>query len=93
MPEKESISIRGKGGKRAGAGRPKGSQNKATRELKDMILGALDSAGGVEYLQRRAEDPRTASAFLALVGKVLPMTVTGDPKSPLELVFRWKSEK
>lgn len=77
----------------AGKGRPKGAVNKATKQLKEMILGALDGAGGVEYLQRRAEDPRTASAFLALVGKVLPMTVQGDPKSPLELVFRWKSEK
>lgn len=61
----------------AGKGRPKGSVNKATKELKDMILGALDGAGGVEYLVERANDPRTASAFIALVGKVLPMTVQG----------------
>jgi hypothetical protein len=65
-----------KGGK-AGPGRPKGCANKATKELKEMILQALDGAGGVEYLQERANDPRTASAFLALVGKVLPMTVQG----------------
>ena len=50
---------------------------KVTRELKDMILGALDQAGGIEYLTERAQDPRTASAFLTLVGKVLPMTVQG----------------
>lgn len=65
-----------KGGK-AGPGRPKGTPNKATKELKELILGALDAAGGVEYLTERANDPRTASAFLGLVGKVLPMTVQG----------------
>jgi hypothetical protein len=58
-------------------GSRKGVPNKASKELKDMILKALDGAGGVEYLQERAKDPRTASAFLTLVGKVLPMTVQG----------------
>jgi hypothetical protein len=53
---------------------------KATKELKEMILAALDGAGGVEYLQRKAEDPRTAAAFLGLVGKVLPMTIAGTAK-------------
>ena len=63
--------------KRPPGGSRKGVPNKVTRELKEMILGALDEAGGVDYLTRRANDPRTASAFLALVGKVLPMTVQG----------------
>ncbi len=61
----------------AGPGRPKGIPNKVTKALKDMILGALDDAGGQEYLAARAVDPRTASAFLGLVSKVLPMQVTG----------------
>lgn len=61
----------------AKGGSRKGIPNKVTRELKDMILGALDAAGGAEYLTERANDPRTASAFLSLVGKVLPMTVQG----------------
>lgn len=64
-----------KGEKRPGQG--KRGPNKATKELKEMILAALDGVGGVEYLQERASDPRTASAFLTLVGKVLPMTVQG----------------
>lgn len=51
--------------------------NKVTKELKDMILQALDGAGGVAYLQKCANEPRTAAAFLGLVGKVLPMTVQG----------------
>lgn len=68
----------------AGKGRPKGSVNKTTGQLKEMILHALDGVGGVDYLQERAKDPRTASAFLTLVGKVLPMTVAGDPENPLK---------
>ena len=50
---------------------------RATKELKTMILEALSNAGGVEYLERKANDPRTASAFLSLIGKVLPMTIQG----------------
>ena len=60
-----------------GPGRPKGLPNKVTSDLKAMIQQALDNAGGVQYLTERAQDPRTASAFLTLVGKVLPMTVQG----------------
>lgn len=51
--------------------------NKSTVELKAMILGALDQAGGMKYLADKAADPRTASAFLTLVGKVLPLTIKG----------------
>lgn len=73
----EEADSRFTNGGKPGPGRPKGLQNKVTKELKEMILGALDAAGGVEYLTERANDPRTASAFLTLVGKVLPLTVQG----------------
>lgn len=56
-------------------GSRKGIPNKTTAALKDMILNALDGVGGVEYLQRQANEKPVA--FLALVGKVLPMTVQG----------------
>lgn len=74
-----------KGPKRgnAGKGRPKGAVNKTTREVKEMILAALEGVGGIDYLQARAKDPKTASAFLTLVGKVLPLQVAGDPENPL----------
>ncbi len=68
----------------AGKGRVKGSQNKFTREVKEMVLEALEGAGGVEYLQERANDPKTAGAFLTLVGKVLPLQVVGDPNNPVQ---------
>lgn len=72
----------------AGKGRPKGQPNKVTRELKEMILTALDQSGGVEYLSRQADENPTA--FLALVGKVLPLTIKGEgPKG--EVIFRWEN--
>lgn len=69
-------------------GKPKGAVSKNTKEIKDMILAALHQSGGVDYLVERANDPRTASAFLGLVGKVLPMQVTGDADNPLQTVTR-----
>lgn len=68
-------------------GSRKGIPNKTTAQLKDMILSALDKSGGVDYLVERANDPKTASAFLTLVGKVLPMTVQG-PGENGEHVFK-----
>lgn len=56
-------------------GRAKGVPNKFTGELKDMILTALTQAGGVDYLAEQAKEK--PAAFLALVGRVLPMTLTG----------------
>jgi hypothetical protein len=61
-----------------GRGRPKGSRNKVTVELKAAILEAFDTVGGGKYLAGVARaDPRT---FCALLGRVLPMTIkqTGD---------------
>ena len=62
---------------RLGGKTRKGSPNKATGQIKDMIMQALEGAGGVDYLQDRAKDPKTAAAFLGLVGKVLPMQING----------------
>lgn len=70
-----------RGGKRPGAGRRKGSPNKITGELKDMILQALTDCGGVSYLSRQAE--KNPNAFLTLIGKVLPMQVTGGDGGPV----------
>jgi hypothetical protein len=62
-----------KGQRLPGAGRPKGSANKATLELKEKILLALDMVGGEKYLAQQAiENP---PSFLALIGKVLPKDI------------------
>ena len=64
-------------------GRKKGAPNKVTGALKDMILTALDGAGGVKYLQAQAA--ANPSAFLTLVGKVLPLQVSGEGGGPLSV--------
>lgn len=58
-------------------GKPKGAKNKTGALIRDMVSQALEQAGGVDYLVERANDPKTAAAFLSLVGKVLPVQVTG----------------
>ena len=62
-----------RGGIRAGAGRPPGAKNKKTIELRDMILGALDKAGGMAYLVRQADE--NPVAFMALLAKTLPKDI------------------
>jgi hypothetical protein len=75
----------GKGRPKTG-GRQKGTPNKLTADVKAMVLDALDQAGGVAYLLTQAQS--NPNAFLTLVGKVLPMTVAGDPENPLGVVTR-----
>ena len=73
-----------KPGGNAGKGRPRGVPNKITGALKEMILGALSRAGGEDYLVQQAW--KNPTAFLALLGKVLPTTLAGDPPNPLAVV-------
>lgn len=47
-----------------------------------MVLEALGEAGGVDYLVRQARKKNPAP-FMALLGKVLPMQVTGAGGGPL----------
>ena len=49
-----------------------------------MILAALGKAGGVDYLARQAEE--NPGPFMALVGKVLPMAVSGDNGGPMLII-------
>lgn len=71
------IGCRGK----PGPGRPKGLPNKVTRDLREMIRGALDAAGGQKYLQTQAT--KNPKAFLALIGRMIPQDVKAsfDPTS------------
>ncbi len=74
---------------KAGPGRPKGSPNKVSGILKDAILLAAENAGNedggnglISYLQKQAIEHPTA--FMTLLGKVLPMQVSAEVenKSP-----------
>jgi len=63
----------------AGKGRPKGVPNKATAAVKEMVIQALHGAhkdGGVAYLKEQAT--KNPTAFLTLVGKVLPLDVNAN---------------
>lgn len=69
-------------------GRQKGSPNKTTAQLKDMVLQALAESGGVDYLKQTAiEHP---AAFMTLLGKVLPLQVTGESGGPIQLIAKWQ---
>ena len=67
--------MNGHGGRRDGAGRKPGVPNKISVDLKAMILGALDKAGGLDYLAEQAT--KSPGAFLTLIGKVLPTQLQG----------------
>jgi len=55
------------------------------RTLRDMILGALDDAGGQAYLAEQAE--KNPVAFLALVGRLLPREPINPPPAKITLDF------
>ena len=59
-----------------------------TATLKDMILAALDRAGGEEYLVEQGH--KNPGAFMTLVGKVLPLAVTGNEGGAL--IIRWERD-
>lgn len=74
---------------RSKTGRAKGTPNKTTALLKDAILKAAEQAGNkvgdrnglVSYLEQQAAD--NPGPFMALLGKVLPMQISGDPDNPI----------
>ena len=80
----------GHGGKRAGAGRPKGRLNQETADIREMVVGALCAVGGTKYLARQAE--KNPVAFMGLVGRVLPLQLAGHDGGKLEVEFRWRDD-
>lgn len=63
-------------------GRVKGSPPKIvpgpkSPELRELVLTALKKAGGAEYLERIARS-KNPSAFLQLVGRLLPAQIKAE---------------
>lgn len=69
--------------------RPRGrsSPNKFTASIKEMVERALHKAGGVDYLTEQAH--KNPIAFMGLIGRVLPLQVTGENGGALLVDFRW----
>lgn len=76
--------------RRKTGGRKKGTPNKTTALLKDAIIEAATKAGNKEglvgYLTRQADE--NPAAFMTLLGKVLPMQVTGENGGPVKTTTR-----
>lgn len=70
----------------AGKGRPKGSLNKINAGLKDMILGALNDAGGKSWLAQQAQE--NPVAFMMLLAKLLPHELRQASAEPEQLTIR-----
>jgi hypothetical protein len=70
-------------GKTPGSGRKKGTTNGDVAKLREIILGALDQGGGQQWLVQQMTD--NPSAFLSLIGRVLPkdVNVGGQPENPI----------
>lgn len=64
------------------SGRKKGTTNKFTADIKQMVIDALNNKGGVTYLEEQAD--KNPTAFIGLIGKTLPLTLATDPNKPLE---------
>lgn len=80
------VAATARPGRRLG-GRAKGTGNKIDGDIKKMVITALHYAGGVDYLVQQAH--KHPVAFLGLVGRVLPLQVTGADGGRLRVEFSW----
>lgn len=65
-PPKTEKKHKGNPNLKPGPGRPKGSQNKLTKTVKQAVLDAFEELGGAEWLASVArEDPKTFAHFSA----------------------------
>lgn len=83
----------------AGPGRPKGQPNKTTALLKEAIILAAEAEGQdgkgegglTGYCRMLAKEEK--KAFAQLMGKVLPIQVTGEGDGPLTVqIIRFADE-
>lgn len=77
-----------KKGERPG-GRKKGVQNKLTREVKAAIENAFVTLGGENYLVRVGR--KHPAVFAQLIGKLLPLQITGQGGGPVKAVMDVRS--
>ena len=74
----------------AGPGRPKGSQNKSTKIIKDAVLDSFDRLGRCEYLVKLANGTASdRAAYMTLLGRVLPSVIEGDVDHKVRVELGW----
>jgi hypothetical protein len=71
--------------------RPKGSLNRETKMIKEMLAEALERAGGSDYFYQQAlENP---VSFNTLVAKLIPSeiksTLASDPENPFHVTVKF----
>ena len=77
-----------------GQGRPKGVQNRLTRHMKECIEEAFERAGGVDYLVRIANgNTADRTAFMALLGRLLPMQVNSNIDQRIRVELPWLAQR
>lgn len=90
---RETDETAEKVGKRAG--RKKGVPNKITGLLKEAILQAATDAGGgdglVGYLREQAT--MNPGPFIGLLGKVLPLQISGDTNDEIAGIVEQNAER
>lgn len=70
---------------KAGPGRPKGLQNKATVACKEALQAAFDGIGGVPALIEWAQQDKNRGQFYQLFSKLLPVQITGEGGGPVQI--------
>ncbi len=79
----ESSKTEENRGKVPGSGRKKGSKNKITANVKNMLLEALDAdGGGVEYFKKQKEE--NPVSFNALISRIIPREIQADVSGSMD---------
>ncbi len=68
-------------------GRKKGVPNKISRDIREAVLQSFETVGGSKYLAEQAR--LNPVAYLTLVGKVLPLQISGEGGGPARIVVEW----
>lgn len=82
------------GGKREGAGRPKGTPNKLTKDVREAILQVAEGLGGAEGMLRwaQANEVNERIFWSQIYPKVLPKEIkaelTGADGGPIQTIER-----
>ena len=73
------------------SGRPKGSKNKFTRDVKEAFLQAFfdkDGIGGAEGIKKLIkQSTKNKMTFLQMISKMLPSNIDVDHKGMLTLIM------